>query len=286
MDYGHDLRFGSFITPTNENAGHVVDLAVASEKAGLDLVTFQDHPYQASFLDTWTLLSYVAARTERVRLAPNVTSLPMRPPAVLARSVASLDQLTGGRVDLGLGAGFFWDAIEAMGGRRLTQGQAVDALDEAIQVIHALWGRGDKRVHGDYYSLTGARPGPARADLEIWIGAYKPRMLELTGRTADGWLPSIGRMSAQEIVDANARIDDAASAAGRSPADIRRLANVSGPVNPATTRQWIEQLSVLAREFGFSGFIFAADDAASLSIIGEEIAPAVRGVVESERGAA
>ena len=88
-----------------------------SEQAGLDLVTFQDHPYQPAFLDTWTLLSYVAARTSRVRLAPNVTNLPLRPPAVLARCVASLDLLSGGRVELGLGAGAFWDAIEAMAAR-------------------------------------------------------------------------------------------------------------------------------------------------------------------------
>jgi alkanesulfonate monooxygenase SsuD/methylene tetrahydromethanopterin reductase-like flavin-dependent oxidoreductase (luciferase family) len=117
-DYGHDLLFGSFITPTNAAPERVVALAQASERAGLDLVTFQDHPYQAGFLDTWTLLSYVAAQTERIHVAANVLNLPLRPPAVLARAAASLDLLSGGRVELGLGAGGFWDAIEAMGGRR------------------------------------------------------------------------------------------------------------------------------------------------------------------------
>src|SRR3712207_8859407 len=118
-DYGHELRFGSFITPSNADPQHTVALAVASERAGLDLVSFQDHPYQPRFLDTWTLLSYVAARTERVQLAPNVLNLPLRPPAVVARAAASLDLLSGGRFELGLGSGAFWDAIEAMGGRRL-----------------------------------------------------------------------------------------------------------------------------------------------------------------------
>ncbi len=132
-DYGNDLIFGSFVTPVNTAPQQVVALAQASERAGLDLVTFQDHPYQAGFLDTWTLLSYVAARTERIGLAGNVINLPLRPPAVLARSPASLDLLSGGRFELGLGAGAFWDAIEAMGGRRLTPGQAVDALREAIE---------------------------------------------------------------------------------------------------------------------------------------------------------
>ncbi len=113
-DYGHDLRFGSFITPQNERPQLAVELAVLSEQAGLDLVTFQDHPYQPGFLDTWTLLSWVAARTERVHLSGNVINLPLRLPAVLARSVASLDLLSGGRIELGLGAGAFWDAVEAM----------------------------------------------------------------------------------------------------------------------------------------------------------------------------
>ncbi len=61
--YGHPLQFGSFLTPANSDPARTVDLAVASEEAGLDLVTFQDHPYQPGFLDTWTLLSFVAART-------------------------------------------------------------------------------------------------------------------------------------------------------------------------------------------------------------------------------
>ena len=116
-DYGHDLLFGTFATPSAHGARQVVDLAVTADRAGLDLVTFQDHPYQPAFLDTWTLLSYVAARTERVHLAPNVLNVPLRPPAVVARSAASIDLLSAGRFDLALGAGGFWDAIEAMGGR-------------------------------------------------------------------------------------------------------------------------------------------------------------------------
>src|SRR5919206_1246911 len=115
-DYGHELQFGTFITPQNQRPEDVVALAQLSEQVGLDVVTFQDHPYQPAFLDTWTLLSYVAARTTTVRLAPNVANLPLRQPAVLARSAASLDILSGGRVELGLGTGAFWQGVEAMGG--------------------------------------------------------------------------------------------------------------------------------------------------------------------------
>ena len=124
-DYGHELRFGSFLTPSSDDVRTVLSLAQLTEEIGLDLVTFQDHPYQPRFLDAWTLLGFVAARTSRIRLATNVTNLPLRPPAVLARSVASLDRLSAGRVELGLGAGAFWDAIEAMGGPRLFAGRVV-----------------------------------------------------------------------------------------------------------------------------------------------------------------
>ena len=127
-DYGHNLLFGTFITPVAQPALHAVELAMVSDRAGLDLVTFQDHPYQPSFHDTWTLLSYVASRTTNIHLSPNVLNLPLRQPAVLARSAASLDLLSGGRVELGLGAGAFWDGIEAMGGRRLEPGQSIEAL--------------------------------------------------------------------------------------------------------------------------------------------------------------
>lgn len=297
-DYGHDLLFGSFLTPTGAAPERVVALAQLSEQVGLDLATFQDHPYQPAFLDTWTLLSWVAARTERIRLAPNVVNLPLRPPTVLARSVASLDLLSGGRVELGLGSGAFWDGIEAMGGRRLTPGQGVDALAEAVAVIRALWDTGDRRrvdLPGEYWPAVGAKRGPAPAHpVGIWLGAYKPRMLRLTGRTADGWLPSLSYLSGVGDLDAgNARIDDAAAEAGRAPAAVRRLLNVGGRltarpgdellVGPA--EQWVDQLAGLALEQGISGFVVAGDDPTLLTVVGQEIAPAVRELVAAERAA-
>src|SRR5690242_13628248 len=127
----HDLVFGSFLTPSAERPERVVDLARLTEQVGLDLVTVQDHPYQARFLDTWTLLSVIAAVTSAVRVSPNVANLPLRPPAVLARSVATLDILSGGRVELGLGAGAFWDGIAALGGPRPRRRHLAGGLQEA-----------------------------------------------------------------------------------------------------------------------------------------------------------
>ncbi|HEX5953280.1 MAG TPA: LLM class flavin-dependent oxidoreductase [Rhodanobacteraceae bacterium] len=153
-----------------------------------------------------------------MHLSANVANLPLRQPAVLARAAASLDLLSGGRFELALGAGGFWDAIEAMGGRRLTPGQSVDALSEAIDVIRGIWDPGERarfEVEGEFYRVSGAKRGPAPAhDLPIWIGAYRPRMLRLIGRKGDGWLPTLGRMTRAEFAAANATIDEAALAAG------------------------------------------------------------------------
>lgn len=278
-DYGHPIHFGTFITPQNSPAQSPVDLAVLSETLGYDLVTFQDHPYQPGFHDTWTLLTWAAARTTRIHLSGNVLNLPLRQPAVLARSAASLDLLSGGRLDLGLGAGGFWDAIEAMGGRRLTPGQGVDALSEAIDIIRGIWNAGERgglRVAGDYYSVTGAKRGPAPAhDIPIWLGAYKPRMLRLIGTKADGWLPSLGYMKPGDLEAGNAAIDTAAVDAGRHPREIRRLLNI-GPDQSAN------QLVDLALENGIGTFIVAADDPRTLAAFAD-IIPQVRESVAAER---
>ncbi|MFF1932024.1 LLM class flavin-dependent oxidoreductase [Streptomyces sp. NPDC058228] len=295
-DYGHDLQFGAFLTPQNHDPQAVVDLALLAESSGLDLATFQDHPYQNGFLDTWTLMSWVAARTESIHLSGNVTNLPLRPPAVLARSVASLDLLSGGRVDLALGAGAFWEAIEAMGGRRLTPGQSIQALSEAIDIIRGIWTADDRsplRVKGEFHSVDGAKRGPAPAhDVPIWLGAYKPRILRLVGAKADGWLPSLNYLSSPTLRESNAIIDEEAEKNGRDPREIRRLLNIMGGFGRSTEpfqgtpEQWVEQLLPLVLEEGMSTFILGSDDPTAIATFGQEVAPALREAVAAERTAA
>jgi alkanesulfonate monooxygenase SsuD/methylene tetrahydromethanopterin reductase-like flavin-dependent oxidoreductase (luciferase family) len=297
MDYGHDLALGTFITPQNQRPDDVVALAQSTERAGLDLVTFQDHPYQSAFLDTWTLLSWVAARTERVRVAPNVLNLPLRPPAVVARAAASLDLLSGGRFELGLGAGSFWDAIEAMGGPRRTPGEGVEALDEAIEIIRAIWNPAERRgvrVAGEHYHVMGAKRGPEPAhDIAIWLGAVKPRMLRLTGRKADGWLPSLPYFTEEDLERGNRIIDEAATAAGRDPREVRRLLNIGGAFDTGNRGflqgppdQWVEELLPFVLEHGFSTLILMTDDPRAIGLWGGEVAPALRETVARERGKA
>ena len=296
MEYGHPLQFGTFITPSNAQPEVPVALAQLSEELGYDLVTFQDHPYQPGFLDTWTLLTWVAARTETIHLSANVLNLPLRPPAVLARAAASLDLMSGGRLELGLGAGGFWDAIEAMGTPRLTPAESVDALSEAIDVIRGIWAAGERaplRVDGQHYLVRGAKRGPAPAHrIPIWLGALKPRMLRLIGRKADGWLPSLTYLQPGQLAAGQSIIDDAATAAGRDPREVRRLLNIAGQFTASNggllkgpSEQWVQELLPLALENGIGTFILAGDDPSTMRRFAEEVAPAVREAVATQRAA-
>jgi alkanesulfonate monooxygenase SsuD/methylene tetrahydromethanopterin reductase-like flavin-dependent oxidoreductase (luciferase family) len=286
VDYGHQLEFGTFLTPVNAPPQAAVARAQLSEKLGYDLVTFQDHPYQPGFLDTWTLLTWVAAQTERIRIAGNVLNVPMRPAPVLARAAASLDLLSGGRFEMGLGAGGFWDAMEAMGVPRRTPGESVEQLAEAIDVIRRLWDTDEKgalRFDGDYYRLGGAKRGPRPAhDIPIWLGAYKPRMLRLVGAKADGWLPSLSYLKPGDLAAGNEIIDAAARDAGRDPREIRRLLNVFGDPGRSAER-WVAELLPLVLSDGVGTIILGSDDSGELQRFAEEVAPALRAAVARER---
>src|SRR6202140_3708686 len=284
-DYGHEIEFGVFITPAAESADEVVTWSELSEEAGYDLVTFNDHPYSAARLDAWTLMSFVAARTGRVRLSANVLSLPLRPPAVVARAAASLDILSHGRFELGVGAGMAWDAIETMGGQRLGAGESVEALEEGLHVIRELWATGasgDARFEGRHYRLAGAARGPAPVhNIGIWVGAFKPRMLRLVGRLADGWLPTIAGLKPGDLTAGNAVIDAAALEAGREPRAIRRLLNV-GRVD-SLARDTASELTRLALDDGIGAFIVTVTDPRAIADFAAEVAPRVREAVAQVR---
>jgi len=281
--------FGIFPVPDAEQAERVVDQVLLADRLGLDLAGVQDHPYQRRHLDAWTLLSYLAGRTERIRLFPDVANLPLRPPALLAKAAASLDRLSGGRVELGLGAGAFWDAIAAWNGPKRTPKESVDALEEAIPIIRRVWAaeRGI-RVEGEHYRLAGAHGGPPPAhDIGIWLGAYGPRMLRLVGRAADGWVPSLPNLPLADVPARMALIDEAAERAGRDPARVVRLANVNGAIEDGAVtgwlhgpvEHWVEELGGLVRDLGFNGAVLWCDHEDALGQterFAREVVPRVR----------
>jgi alkanesulfonate monooxygenase SsuD/methylene tetrahydromethanopterin reductase-like flavin-dependent oxidoreductase (luciferase family) len=278
------VKLGVFVVPDATDAETTLETIVAADRTGLDLVGVQDHPYQRRFFDTWTLLSYAAGRTERVQLLPDVINLPLRLPSVLAKSAASLDVLSGGRVELGIGAGAFWEGIEAMGGRKLTPRESVDALEEAIAILQGFWsGERSVTVEGEHHRVKGAKPGPAPAHpVGLWVGAYGPRMLRLTGRLADGWLPSLGRrlMSPEDAPRMQAVVDEGAHAAGRDPIEIERAVNVMALEGDA--RGSADQLARIAVELRFSTMLVglpAEEPVGFVRRLGEDVAPRVRELV-------
>ncbi len=293
-DRGRPLRFGSFLIPDAARPGETLRLARLADDLGLDLIGVQDHPYQARFLDTWTLLAVIAARTERVTVFPDVANLPLRPPAVLAKAAASLDRLTGGRVELGLGAGAFPEGIAAMGGVARGRGEALSALEEAIALVRLVWsGRRGIRFEGRFYRLHGLHAGPVPAHpMGIWLGTYGPRGLGITGRLADGWVPSSPYAPPEVLGGMQRRIDEAALAAGRDPASITRLYNVFGHIGgegggpfEGPVERWVETLTHLALEEGMDGFLFGPDRdvEAQLRLLAGEVIPRVRQAVDRAR---
>jgi alkanesulfonate monooxygenase SsuD/methylene tetrahydromethanopterin reductase-like flavin-dependent oxidoreductase (luciferase family) len=210
----------------------------------------------------------------------------------MAKAAASIDLLSGGRFELGLGAGGFWDAAHAYGGPRRRPGEALAALGEAIEVIRKVWsGERNLRFEGQYYHLRGAHSGPVPAHpIGIWLGVYGPRALKLAGQVADGWVPSF-RGDLSKIADMTKRLDDAAAAAGRDPANIRRILNVNGVITDGSSNgmlqgpvnQWAEELTNLALTYGFDTFIFWGEGEGQLQRFAEQVVPAVRTQVTAER---
>lgn len=293
-DYGRKLEFGASVEPLADPPDWAARIARAADRAGLDLLGIQDHPYQRRFLDTWTLISTLVPQTENLRFFPDVASLPLRPPAMLAKSAASLDVLSGGRVEVGLGAGAFWDAIEAMDGPRRSPGEALRSVEEAIQVMRLVWGdERSLRFDGEIYTLKGMRPGPKPAhEIEVWVGGYGPKMLGLIGRLADGWVPSLGYIQPEQLPEMHERIDKGATEAGREPDEIQRILNVSGRIGddgeglldgPAS--KWTEELTRLVLDVGFDTFIYwpQEDHVRQVELFAGEVVPAVRESVAAGR---
>lgn len=288
------LQFGFSLVPSADLGAHR-EVVAAAEDGGLDLVGIQDHPYARQQVDTFSLLAMLLSHTSRIRMFPDVASLPLRPAAMLAEVSATLDLLSGGRFELGLGAGGNWDAIEAMGAARLTPGQAVNALEEAIAVLRAMWTDGPARVDGTYHSVAGLRPGPMPAHpINIWVGSLGQKTFELTGRLADGWAAPIAPyMGYEKWAGANVMIDKAASAAGRDPADVLRMAQIVGTITDTqgdseaqvgsapvrgTPDQWAALIARLATEQPFRCFIFWPEEGTvdQVERFARQVVPAAR----------
>jgi alkanesulfonate monooxygenase SsuD/methylene tetrahydromethanopterin reductase-like flavin-dependent oxidoreductase (luciferase family) len=225
-------RFGIFLSPDREGLDQLRRTVAAADASAFDYVSLQDHPYVPGALDTFALITDLAARTDRIRFMTNVANLPLRPAPMLAKAAASIDVLAGGRLDLGLGGGHAWPQITALGGPHRDPAQTVAALADAIDVLRAMWVPGGTAELAGTYPLAGAATGPAPAHrMGIWLGARGPRLLELLGRRADGWIAPLGA-DLEDHAARQDRIDAAARAAGRDPAAIERIVQPVGVLDP------------------------------------------------------
>jgi alkanesulfonate monooxygenase SsuD/methylene tetrahydromethanopterin reductase-like flavin-dependent oxidoreductase (luciferase family) len=287
------LHFGLGLSTSAAPGSDPVSTAVTAERLGFDFVSASDHPCgtNASY-ETWTLLSWVAASTHMIGICTKVLGVPYRSPAMVAKMAETMDRLSGGRLILGLGGGSADAEFRAFGLRVPSPRDKVDGLEEAIRIAHGLWTEQRFTFEGRLYHTDAAdlEPKPQRR-IPIWLGTFGPRALAVTGRLADGWIPSLGHAPLEELPAMRERIFAAAHDAGRDPADIKLALNLEVRVDDRAQSQRdvvtgdanavVEQLAGLV-ELGFTAMNFqpvadcAADHAEQLERLATEVIPPMR----------
>jgi alkanesulfonate monooxygenase SsuD/methylene tetrahydromethanopterin reductase-like flavin-dependent oxidoreductase (luciferase family) len=240
-----------------------VELARAAETLGYDFVSASDHPCGTNpTRETWTMLTWIAASTTRIRLATRVLGVPYRPPAIVAKMAETLDRLSSGRLILGLGGGYSDAEFRAFGLATPTPRQKVDGLEEAIQIIRGLWSQPEFSFSGRLYRTEDAdlEPKPAHR-IPIWLGTFGDRALRVTGRHADGWIPSLGYVPDDDLLAMRRKV-----LAARDTGDedftcaLNLTIHVGGrpdPARPELVAGTAEQIAERLRGFiraGFSAF--------------------------------
>jgi alkanesulfonate monooxygenase SsuD/methylene tetrahydromethanopterin reductase-like flavin-dependent oxidoreductase (luciferase family) len=297
MDYGHPLSFGISIDPEAADFPSSLALAQQADRLGLDYLAVQDHPYQPGYLDVWTMLTYLLAKTDRISAVPDVVDLQLRPPTLVAKAAASLAVMAGGRVQLGVGGGASAEGVAAMGGMPRSKSDTVAFTDEAVQIIRQALRGGAVQVDTAHHHIAGYQAGPVPPEpIEVWVGSVGPKMLAVTGRASDGWFCPLNiYVAPAEVGGKQALIDEAARTAGREPREVRRIYNVLGAIGAhrggrgliGPVQTWIDSLTEWTVELGFDTFIFwpITDPAGQLEIFATEVMPAVRAKVAEARGA-
>ncbi|MEM3637298.1 MAG: LLM class flavin-dependent oxidoreductase [Conexivisphaerales archaeon] len=293
--------FGVNINPDSRYVEDCFSIAKLADSYELDIIGVQDHPYNPLFLDTWTLLTALGMSTKNVHLLINVADMPLRYPPMLAKAAASLDLLTKGRVELGLGAGAFWEGIESFGVSRRKPSEVFRAFEEGMKIIRLLLNNKSGEpvtFEGKYYRLKNAQFGPhPYHHVNLWVGGYGPKMLELTGRLGDGWTISLPYLPPQDIRAKKQLIEDAAKHAGRNPASIIVNYNFGGviledesqvkPSRPnvlyATIEGWVEIL-LNFHKLGVTSFNFwpaGEDKVEQVRLFAREVVPKLRRALSS-----
>ncbi|MFE0153944.1 LLM class flavin-dependent oxidoreductase [Nonomuraea sp. NPDC059007] len=231
--------FGLNISTSAAPGADPVAQARRAEELGFDYVSCADHPCTThDSFETWTMLSWIAAATTRIKVATRVLGVPYRNVAMVAKMAETFDRLSGGRLILGLGGGYSDEEFRAYGMRVPTAREKVDGLAEAVQIIRGLWSERAFTFEGRYHRTEAAdlEPKPARR-IPIWLGTFGPRALAVTGRLADGWIPSYGFAGPEEVTAMRERLLAAAHEAGRAPEEITCAYNLAIRVQDKPTAE-------------------------------------------------
>jgi probable F420-dependent oxidoreductase len=222
-------------------ASDPVRAARRAEELGFDWVSSSDHLHGTTpSNETWTMLAWMAAGTSRIRFAPRVLAVPYRSPPVVAKMAETLDRLSGGRLILGLGGGYLDEEFRAFGLGEHPPRDKVDGMEEAIRIIRGPWSEPSFTFRGRLYATEGAdvEPKPNHR-IPIWLGTYGPRALAVTGRLADGWIPTLELAPPDQVGAMRERVLSAAREAGRDPEEITCIYNmdirVDERVDPSPT---------------------------------------------------
>ena len=257
-----DMRFGLNVPTSAAGGADPVAAAVRAEELGFDFVSSNDHLHGSSpNFETWTMLAWMAAATTRLHVASRVLATPYRHPAVLAKMAETFDRLSGGRLILGLGGGYSDEEFRAFGLGDRSPRDKVDGMEEAIHIIRGLWSEPTFTFEGRLYRTEAAEvtPKPERP-IPIWLGTYGTRALEVTGRLADGWIPTYELALPEQVTGMRDRVLAAAENAGRDADEITCVYNVdvrveeNADVEPHVIAGNAEQLGEKLAGFARLGF--------------------------------
>lgn len=285
--------FGLSVSPSAAPGADPVRDAREAEELGFDFVSASDHPCGTDpTYEVWTMLTWIAAATSRIRIATRVLGVPYRSPAMVAKMAETLHRLSGGRLILGLGGGYSDEEFRAFGLGVPSPREKVDGMGDAIHILRGLWSEPRFGYEGPRYRTEAAdlEPKPD-VRIPIWLGTYGPRALEATGRLADGWIPSLGFAPPERAAAMRERILTAAAGAGRDPAEITcaynvpvRIGDSSGAdpdVVAGPAQAVIDRLAGFAR-LGFTSMNFTPsgpDPRRQAELLAKEVLPALRAVL-------
>ncbi|GAA3565695.1 LLM class flavin-dependent oxidoreductase [Nonomuraea rosea] len=268
-------------TSAAPGADPVGDARVA-EELGFDFVSASDHPSgNEPTYEVWTMLTWVAAATSRIRVATRVLGVPYRSPAMVAKMAETLHRLSGGRLILGLGGGYSDEEFRAFGLGVPTPKEKVDGMVEAIHIIRGLWTEPDLTYEGTrYHTYQAAMEPKPISPIPIWLGTYGKRALEATGRLADGWIPSLSFAPPEQAAAMRERVLSAGRAVRcvyNVPFHIGRAGD-DGAVVAGSAQQVTDVLAGFA-ELGFTSMNFIPTGPApreQAELLAAEVLPALR----------